>query len=171
MKPVRVTRYRCDHCGRSYATKRAAERHESMCLRDPESPQPGALIVASVPAVRYVWYGGEIPPFGGWERVHDEDDDLLYGVVIEHRRRRAGDLLLVWPAARRAADGTDPESPEKIRVVRLRRSQVLKVLGSVPLCPGCGDPLSLPPSGEGFSVCDWGGHHCPWPGDFEEYPF
>jgi hypothetical protein len=57
MRAIRVTRYRCDFCGRSWSRRPAAERHERHCFkRSDRVPYLGELTHAS--------RAGEVVDFG-----------------------------------------------------------------------------------------------------------
>lgn len=82
MKPVRVTRYRCDHCPRTFSNRDSATGHERRCFFNPaREPFEDEIYPWMDGRWRYIWPRegeDELDPSAGWEPDGGpESDDYL----------------------------------------------------------------------------------------------
>lgn len=150
MREFTQKRYGCTWCRRHFATAKACQGHEEECLRSPDAPAVGEMIVAEAPALVEIWDENDCPPSCRVGVDFEAKPDRLYGVVLAHSTRGKRPALLVWVAGRMDRYGEEPPGPAK--PVKIMRRQVVERLGSVPLCAVCGDPFGM----KGSCFCE---HH------------
>lgn len=79
MKPVRVTRYRCDHCPRTFSNRDSAFGHERRCFFNPaREPFEDEIYPWVDRRGRFIWPRegeDELGPSAGWEPDGGSDSD------------------------------------------------------------------------------------------------
>ena len=107
MTPIRVTRYRCDYCGRSWSKQQPVRAHEPHCYRNAERvPRVGELSNTLHEAAQWLphpWHPGAGKMWDGerWVAVPGHRADWFGDYGTDGWPEVDGITLNLWPCEAR----------------------------------------------------------------------